>query len=224
MEDPAYRIVLLGASVAVAVLYLAFILVRFRILDRPFRSIEITRFLPVAVAATATIIGMATVLFESSGRSLFRPRPEILSVEFRTLAERLEDVTRRTKKLEEALAQSPQLSPGDSPTSVARPADIAQLQQGLANTQSAVKKFEALLMTEAEKIVTLPLLKGDLRALDNQIAALKQQVASQTLLLQETQAQSRWIIGTLGLGLLALIVPVVRAAFPSKSEKGNAPA
>lgn len=223
MEESAYRIVLVAGSVAVAVLYLAFILLRFRILDRPFRSLEIRRFFPVAVAATATILGMATVLFETSGRSLFRSRAEVLSVEFRVLAERMEDLTRRTKKLEESFVQVPPPTDGGKPTTAARPAEIAQLQRGLVETQSAVKKFEELLMTDAEKVVTLPLLKGDLRALDNQIAALKQQVTSQTLLLQETQAQNRWIIGTLGLGLLALIVPVVRAAFPSKSDKSNAP-
>ena len=96
--------------------------------------------------------------------------------------------------------------------------ELSLINQKQLKLEEKVSQFEGLLLTEAENLITLPLLKKDIENINKDISLVKQQIAIQSSLFEESQSQGRWLIGTLGLGLLALIVPLFKNSFFSNKQ------
>lgn len=98
---------------------------------------------------------------------------------------------------------------------------ILNLKKEIDLNRDKIRNFEDLFLTDAENLITLPLLKRDIDGLRNDILSIKNNINSQIIITQEMQTQNRWIIGTLGLGMLALLVPVIRSSFGSINKQSD---
>jgi hypothetical protein len=87
---------------------------------------------------------------------------------------------------------------------------------------NAIKSFESLILSDAEKLLTLPLLKRDLGSVGNELNSLKSEVNTLRSLVSESNNQNRWLIGTLALGMLALVLPAIRSVMSGgKNDQGK---
>lgn len=98
---------------------------------------------------------------------------------------------------------------------------LNQIKKRIDNNTKSIAKFEGLILSDAEYLITLPLLKQEISNIKTNINDLKNQINSQNNMFEETQNQNRWILGTLGLGILAIIVPIVRSTFMSQKNREN---
>lgn len=75
---------------------------------------------------------------------------------------------------------------------------------------SKISKFEKLFLSDAENLITLPLLIKDIENIDTGINSLKEEVDIQSKFFQYMHNQTKWIMGTLALGLIAVIIRLFR--------------
>jgi hypothetical protein len=223
MGDPSFKLWLVAMGVAGTAVYLwlAYRVVMRRRYPRSRGFSDVaSKLLPVAIT---TLAGMVAVL--ALAQWSFRGTDTVLTREVRIdggvaiLAQRLEAVE---KQLQTVQASLPAVVPGaasdtQQPSSVA----LTQMETKLNENSQAIAKFQQLFLSEPERLITLPLLQRDLQGLKDDLATAKENVKGLSALVTETNGQNRWVIGTLALGMLALVVPAVRSLFPSGGSRGE---
>lgn len=70
----------------------------------------------------------------------------------------------------------------------------------------AIAKFESLLITDSERLISLPIVLHDLQSLKDDIKSVEQGLSNIYTIMNETNEQNRWVIGTLAFGLLSLVL------------------
>ena len=98
---------------------------------------------------------------------------------------------------------------------------IAESKTNSEKNSKAIKSFESLILSDAEKLLTLPLLKRDLNSIDSEIKSLKSEVSTLRTLMAESSSQNRWLIGTLAFGMLALVLPAIRSIVSGGKNKND---
>lgn len=92
---------------------------------------------------------------------------------------------------------------------------LRKIETRVTVVESGIEKIQEIIATDAERLVTVPILLREIDTLRSDIKTLKDQqlIVGESLKedVTEAKAQARWILGTLGIGLLALVVPVVRS-------------
>jgi hypothetical protein len=98
---------------------------------------------------------------------------------------------------------------------------ISSMQTDLVKNTEAISNIQKLVLAEPVRLITLPLLQKDIQGIKEDLSTTKENVKSLNGLITETSGQNRWIIGTIGLGMLALVIPSIRSIFgqSSKAEK-----
>jgi len=134
--------------------------------------------------------------------------------------ERIETLESWVKNLQQTASSASGVENGD---------EIKRLLTLLAESKTvsddnsmAIKSFESLILSDAEKLLTLPLLKRDLSSVGNEIKSLKSEVNTLRSLMAESSNQNRWLIGTLAFGMWALVLPVIRSVMSAgKVDEGK---
>jgi hypothetical protein len=177
----------------------------------------VRKLLPFLVATFAGILTLATfVLTRSQSDADART---MTSFEVTELTEQVAGIDERLTTLASQLTVIETANAGVTSDGEGVAIQVATLQSAVADNELAIERFEGLLLTDAERLITLPLLQRDLVTIRADIAATKAKVTDFSQLVAETNAQNRWVIGTLALGMLALVVPAMRSAFSSPSTK-----
>jgi len=166
--------------------------------------------LPLAFAGIAGIVSLSSVLFSKLPASADLAKAGASQRDVVELERRLAEVNRRSDAIEAALRLVNANTQGEPKAAVDLEA-WAALQTEVGGLKAAVSRFEGLLLSDAEKLLTLPLVKRDMDVFRSEIVGMRAQMELQTRVLQEAQTQGRWIIGTLALGMLALVVPAFLA-------------
>ena len=175
--------------------------------------------IPVLIAAMASIIGIFAGIVGSFDKLNLGAENKFLAKDMMVLTEKISEMENRLSKIESI--------PINDLTndSLGQPLDtnieIEKIKNDLNKTKSSITKFEELLISDAEKLITLPLMKKELESIKIEIKTLRDNTNSQNHLIQEMQNQNRWIIGTLGLGILALIIPIVKATVGSSRKEND---
>ena len=78
-------------------------------------------------------------------------------------------------------------------------------------TRGAISKIEGLILDEPERLIALPLLRRDIQALKDDLETTKE-------FIKDTYDLFQWLVGTLILGILALIIPYVNSFIESRKE------
>ena len=169
------------------------------------------------IAAMTAIIGITTVLFEGlqlpKSKMYLYNKYEISEMikEFNVLEARLDSIKQRNFLIKLDSLQNHGI--------VSK--EIVKLKKEIDLNKNKISKFENLLLTDAENLITLPLIKRDIEGLRSEISSIKNNINSQKSMIQEMQTQNRWIIGTLGLGILALLIPVIKSSFGSTNKQSD---
>ena len=85
----------------------------------------------------------------------------------------------------------------------------------LVGVDSRIDSLERLLVSEPERLVSLPLMKRDIQAVRDESLAQREAQRSMSALIQESANQNRWSIGVLAMGVIGILANV----FLKKSEK-----
>lgn len=97
------------------------------------------------------------------------------------------------------------------------PIDVAvaleTMRSRMDKTEESVARFEALIPSQAERLVTVPILQRDLEGVQQRIDALDVSLGNLRAFSSESQTQTRWIIGVMAFGMLAI---VIRAFLPAR--------
>jgi archaellin len=136
---------------------------------------------------------------------------------------RIEALESRFKTLQQATADAGAIENGTEAKRLL--ALVAESKTISEENSKSIKSFESLILSDAEKLLTLPLLKRDLGSIGSEIKSLKSEVSTLRSLMAESSNQNRWLIGTLALGMLALVLPAIRSMMAGEKEekKGSAP-
>jgi hypothetical protein len=171
---------------------------------------------PVLLAAVGTAVSLVFTLFN---RSL---TPEPLVISTATTDERVKQIEDRVKRLSEMLDAIQKQ--GSTPSNGGSDAvALASIEQRVTHNSDAIHKFEDLLVTDASRLVTLPLMQRDFQAIKEDITSAKDNISGLRALLAETNSQNRWVIGTLALGMLGLVIPAVKSLVSPGSKRGEQP-
>jgi hypothetical protein len=173
-------------------------------------SDTLRKLLPIIVAIFGAMVPLAAVLFNR----LQTEQPIALATlttedRVKALEEQVKRLSGTLDAIEKQLAQ-----PASNPTNGAQPISpvaLASIDQRLTQNAEAIHKFEQLLVTDASRLVTLPLMQRDFQAIKEDVSSVKDNITGLRALLSETGSQNRWVIGTLALGMLALVVPAVKS-------------
>jgi hypothetical protein len=95
---------------------------------------------------------------------------------------------------------------------------IDEVKAALAITQSQIKQIQDTMISDPQKVISLPLLKDQMEEMQKEIANLQNYVQSQAQFIKEAQSQVYWVIAVFAFGLLALIVPVIKATFSTNKK------
>ena len=177
--------------------------------------INILRLAPIVVGTTAALVATTTLLFQSA---IDAPPPREVS-----LAERVAELQFAVSHSQDQLKDLRTLLERPIPPGAGvEPNAIRSLEARLAKTEGSVEKVEGLILTDPERLLTVPILVREVQSLRTEVSGLRDQMVLQSETLresvQEAQSQARWILGTLGLGLLALVIPIVRSAVSGRSS------
>lgn len=202
--------VVIAATISVA--YVWFITAR---RHWEFSSI-VAKIAPILVATIAGLTSiMVVVVLEPEKRGISGlDTPEAAVVE--NLDKKLATLTSMTNDLTKQIDALANVS-----AAAASIEELSKYENRIVKLEASVKGFEGILITDAEKLVTLPLLKKDLETIRSEIGSVKELSENQANFFQESLNQSRWILGTLGLGILALIFPIARAALVGKPSENS---
>lgn len=220
MEQESFKILyLLMATIAVSisVLYVWFITKRHLY---SFSSVT-TKLAPILVA---TIAALTTFMISFLGTIDERSNDIVgdqIVIEKNNYENKIEGLEHKLLALEDNMRNLSRLT--ESVDSVPNIESISKYESRLSTTEEKISDFEGLLITEAEKLVTLPLIKQELVSIKNELDSLKSLNESQTKFFQESINQSRWILGTLGLGMLALIFPIARSSLSNGKNENEGP-
>ncbi len=176
--------------------------------------------IPVLVATGTASAAIMTFLFAPNGeRVQGYSNQEISTIrsQLSALQHEIMVVNSQIAAMQVSVIPSQTNSTPDQTTSEA----IARLALQQSTTAEAVKKFEALMITDAERLVTLPLLQRDFQSLKDEIFSVKDNVTGLRSLVGEANSQSLWLIGTLALGILALVLPAAKALLSTTSQRGQ---
>jgi amino acid transporter len=200
---------------AVTLLYL----VRRRAYKNYRTSDAVRRLFPIIITIFTAMIALVTFVVSRLPSEQKPPAVVISNSEHRLKA--IEgDVKRLTMMMdtiEKQLAQVPAsiTTNGQSPS----PAALTVIDQRITQNTEAIHKFEQLFVTDASRLVTLPLMQRDFQAVKDDLASVKENVSGLRAQVTEAGTQNRWVIGTLALGMLALVVPAVRSLFAPGGKK-----
>ena len=90
------------------------------------------------------------------------------------------------------------------------PIDVAvaleTMRSRMDKTEESVARFEALIPSQAERLVTVPILQRDLEGVQQRIDALDVSLGNLRAFSSESQTQTRWIIGVMAFGMLAIVI------------------
>jgi ElaB/YqjD/DUF883 family membrane-anchored ribosome-binding protein len=165
---------------------------------------------PILLASLGATIPLSLTLFNRSAT------PDALVLSTATTYERVKQLEHELKAVSETLEvmqKQTNTSPADQPN-----AAIASIEQRLTQNTNAIHKFEDLLVTDASRLVTLPLMQRDFQAIKEDVVSVKDNIASLRALLTETNSQNRWVIGTLALGMLGLVIGAVKSIVGPKTN------
>jgi hypothetical protein len=183
--------------------------------DISFVRKHIWTLLPMLVGMTAAILTTSTaVLFDKKA-----PPADIIAFD-KPLEDTLAEIEKLKKRQENILNALKQ--PITPESGIDRTA-LQKIDARVSAIEDGVQKIEGIIATDAERLVSVPILLREVESLRSEINSLKDQQSLHAKTFQdgvsEAKGQARWILGTLGVGLLALVVPLVRS---SMSKKDNA--
>jgi hypothetical protein len=208
--DSKFLLVVLALAASYTAL-VTFILLwrRYRRGDRPsITRQEMTRLFPILLTALAAMVGLA------SGVLAIPSETRLTQTDIQaTTVSALQTAVAQLRSEVAAWKTTPAV------TGSINEADLRFLQATVRANSEAISDFGDLVLTEPQQLLTIPILQRDMVGIRDEVAALDTQVGTLRDLLVETAAQNRWVIGTLALGLLALIVPVARSMLAGPSRK-----
>lgn len=172
---------------------------------------ELLRLVPALGTALATIWALMLVVSGREQRSFLEG--EFFVDRSASLSQRLDVLEKKFDSLWDwrkgvPFAQS--LPAGEAAASAA----FVELRQKVEEQSKAIERFEGLFLSEAERLITLPLLQRELEGVRNETAAVKENLRTLSGLVGEMNNQNRWSVGVLALGMLVLVIPVIRSLLP----------
>ena len=219
MHDSSLKIMTLMLAMIGTLTYV--VLIYFYILKRKMvqRPEIIKRMFPALVATFTALTAVSFTFFmrPSSGNfSIFDTRDKEIIMQ-------IEDLHAQTTRLNAQLTKLQTSLPSVSTNqSVDFALLITPIKTQVEKNEEDIHKFERLLLSDAEKLITLPLLQRDLSSFKTELQATKDNVSNLATLVAETNGQMRWIIGTLALGILALVAPAVKSMFVQSGNQQSA--
>lgn len=115
--------------------------------------------------------------------------------------------------------QVQQMATSSPSSTVKLDARFLVLEQRLDKDSKGLEELRALFLSDGERAVTLPLLKRDVQGLTAEVASVKDNLVGLRAMMTEATNQNRWVIGTLGVGMLALVIPAVRSMLPGAKKE-----
>ena len=170
------------------------------------------QFLPIVFATMAALaVGVAT---------LFPTAPTVIERDT-SIYERLVEVSSANLRLQDQIDELRSfLQQPTEATSGSEPRAIRNLEARIAKAESSVTAVESLILTDAERLVTVPILVREVQSMSTEIGGLRDQLALQSETLRDgiadARSQARWILGTLALGLFALVIPILRSSVSTR--------
>lgn len=176
------------------------------------------RILPLSLALLAGIYALSlNISWEGPSRIAIRTDIANLQHQFNALSARVESLDRVSQTIPLDANRHVQSSTTKLGTETSA---VQRLEIALAAQAETLKGIDALLLSAPERFVTIPLLQRDFQSLKEEMSSTKAALDTLRTLLTEATSQNRWTIGTLALGMLVLVVPVVRSMLgPSALER-----
>jgi hypothetical protein len=97
-------------------------------------------------------------------------------------------------------------------------AQMQSLNLRVAAVQVGISNLQSLFISEPERAITLPLLKQQQEDIKMSVDSLQADVQVLRQQVSENATQSRWIIGTVALGLFGILLPHLRSFFDNKPK------
>lgn len=208
-------------SIIVATFYVYFFYRRYYYWSKDrlaFQKSSLSKSLPILIAAASALLPLFYFAFRDGDATIFRTKDDVLTERISRLELESVILARQAANMDSLMSQV-RLNTSSRPvTSTEMVTQVSVLRRDVNSTKSAIHHFEQLLLSDPERLISLPLLKKDLESNQKEIASIKEQVGNQIRLVEETQTQGRWIVGTLGIGILALIVPIAKTAFSQTKD------
>jgi len=183
---------------------------------------DFTKIFPALITVMAAMLSLFFFFIQSKEKSTFfqirntTDNKEIIE----KLGSKVQKLEAQILKIESLAKPVKDINVGSPDVSVFQKS-IEGLKQSISENSLAIEKYNDLLLTKPEQLITLPLLQKDIKVIKDDITTVKGQVTDLRVLLSETAGQNRWVIGTLALGMLTLVVPVIKSVFSSSSKKEN---
>jgi hypothetical protein len=208
------RLVLVMTATLATVIYAA-VAYRFMLKRKHAVRTDVLKMFPVVLSILAA---MMSVMFVFVSRTSDTKTSFFMSSQDRELR----DLSRNVSSLEDQLKgmeiKLATLSPSSPTNSVPQNVVISEMQATLSKHDVAINQFEGLVISDAEKLITLPLMQRDFKNIQNDISTVKERVNDLSSMITETSGQNRWVIGTLAFGMLALVLPVIKSMFVPNSK------
>jgi len=177
---------------------------------------DLLKMFPITIAILASILSVIFLLVSKSNEAGFPIFTSSRDTELHKLSTKIDAVEYKVASLQDKIEAIPLVI---EPNTFRQEAVISQIQVTLTKHDDYLKKFEGLVMSEPEKLITLPLMQRDFQNLQNDISTVKERVNDLSSMITETTGQNRWVIGTLAFGMLALVLPVIKSVFTTISKK-----
>ena len=220
-DSPSRMILLVGMAVIMTAVYVAFIYYFLRRRRYPHTNIFkfFPKLLPVIVAIFATMISLSIYIIPSRDlktEGSWAPTSTKERIQFLE-----QDISKIQDELMQLKSKFSTITETNNVVLTTSNQNVADLAVRISESEKAIKKFEGLFISDAEKLVTLPLLQRDFQAVTEDLKSVKSAVGDLRSLLTEINNQNRWVIGTLALGILALVLPAVKSLLAPTTREGQ---
>ncbi len=173
------------------------------------RNIPIARVLPLGLAALAGIAALIVSLIGigKEGKEFL----DSVSIGNASRSDDIKMLSLKVDSLERNLESFFLKMPIDTTTVQKTNLDalslpFLKLNEKVDKNSQAIAKFESLLITDSERLISLPIVLHDLQSLKDDIKSVEQGLSNIYTIMNETNEQNRWVIGTLAFGLLSLVL------------------
>ncbi len=179
----------------------------------------------IAIITVSFSIIITIVIYIAEKNKLSIKENQLNNISSRIDKDLIPDMEKRIKILEEKL-NSISIGLADSMSIVIANNDtmsntnIIELKRAITENSSAISNFEKLFLSDAERLISLPILQREIKSTQNDLESMNESIKNLNTLLTESNSQNRWIIGTLALGMIGLIFSVVRG-FTKETVKSN---
>jgi hypothetical protein len=181
------------------------------------------KLIPVLITTLAAMSTVIALIFSGSEN-----RREMIWWPFTTSHPSSQDQSAKIAELQAKVEELNRqlISLAATPRGQQQPTDaaLAVIEKKLDSDSERISKFEQLFLSDAERLITVPLLQRDIKSIKDDLPTIREQVKGLSGLVTETSGQNRWVIGTLAFGMLALVLPAVRSLLTSgKPDETKSP-